>query len=346
MPSLKSIVAGLSGGSPRGYTTMRHVMLVLLALALVLPTPAVAVAQAAPHCPSGQTPRFVLGFAALKDRVGAPMGEPLECEHPDPASGDTHQRTSTGLAYYRPSTNTAIFTDGWRHWALRGSRLGYWEGQAADPPATAFAPRAIDTIGLPGRIVGSYNVRSHPLVAPSTLLRTLGNNTPVRVEASVRGEDGDIWYRIGEGEFVHSEGVRLPRRPPRMLGGRWLDVDLTIPAMITAYEGDRVVYSALTIPGTAAFQTPTGTFKIVRRVADETMDSATVGIPRSSPDGYYLEDVLYTQYFTWGGASLHYNWWKGTFGYPGSHGCLGLNLDDAKWFWEWASIGTLLNIHN
>jgi lipoprotein-anchoring transpeptidase ErfK/SrfK len=75
------------------------------------------------------------------------------------------------------------------------------------------------------------------------------------------------------------------------------------------------------------------------------MDSSTIGIPRTSPGGYFLEDVLYTQYFTNDGASLHYNWWKGTFGYPGSHGCLGLNRDDAAWFWEWASIGTTVVIH-
>ena len=162
----------------------------------------------------------------------------------------------------------------------------------------------------------------------------------------MRGADGDLWYRIGDGEYVHSEGVRLPASPGRTLGGRWIDADLTIPAMVTAYEGDNAVYSALAIPGTSAFETPTGTFQIVRRVANETMDSATIGIPRDGPGGYFLEDVLYTQYFTGDGASLHYNWWKGTFGYPGSHGCLGLNREDAAWLWEWAAIGTPLVIHD
>ena len=40
------------------------------------------------------------------------------------------------------------------------------------------------------------------------------------------------------------------------------------------------------------------------------MDSATVGIPRNSPRGYYLQNVLYTQYFTSSGASIHYNYWS------------------------------------
>jgi hypothetical protein len=188
-------------------------------------------------------------------------------------------------------------------------------------------------------------VRSRPKVAPETVLRKLGHNAPVWVTESVRGAEGDIWYRIGKGEYVHSAGVRLPAAPLRTLSGRWIDADLTVLALITAYEGDNAVYSALAIPGTSAFETPAGTFRILRRVANETMDSSTIGIPRDAPGGYYLEDVLYTQYFTGDGASLHYNWWRGTFGYPGSHGCLGLNREDAAWFWEWTDIGTPLVIH-
>src|SRR5688572_22472227 len=71
-----------------------------------------------PFCPPGQPARFVLGIAALHDRLGAIMGEPVECEHVDPTSGDMVQHTTTGLAYYRPEINTAIFTNGEAHWAL------------------------------------------------------------------------------------------------------------------------------------------------------------------------------------------------------------------------------------
>jgi lipoprotein-anchoring transpeptidase ErfK/SrfK len=75
------------------------------------------------------------------------------------------------------------------------------------------------------------------------------------------------------------------------------------------------------------------------------MDSATIGIPRDSPRGYYLRDVLYTQYFTTDGAAIHYNYWSSHFGYAGTHGCLGVNLEDARWFWEWADVGTIVHIH-
>lgn len=75
------------------------------------------------------------------------------------------------------------------------------------------------------------------------------------------------------------------------------------------------------------------------------MDSSTVGIPRSSPGGYYLTNVLYTQYFLPGGQSIHYNYWSSNFGYPGSHGCLGLSYADASFMWSFAGIGTPVSIH-
>ena len=87
------------------------------------------------------------------------------------------------------------------------------------------------------------------------------------------------------------------------------------------------------------FPTPTGVFSILRRVPNETMDSMTLGIPHNSPYGYLVKNVLWTQYFTPDGASLHDNYWSSNFGGVGSHGCLGLSLADSRWLWDWASIG-------
>ena len=72
----------------------------------------------------------------------------------------------------------------------------------------------------------------------------------------------------------------------------------------------------LAIRGTGTRPTPTGVFTILRRVANETMNSDTIGIPRFGPGGYYLTNVLFTQYFTGDGASLHYNYWSRQLGLP------------------------------
>jgi|SwirhisoilCB1_FD_contig_31_3930429_length_685_multi_4_in_0_out_0_1 lipoprotein-anchoring transpeptidase ErfK/SrfK len=130
-------------------------------------------------------------------------------------------------------------------------------------------------------------------------------------------------------------------------GGRSIDVNLSTQTA-TAYEGDTAVYSAGVTSGRPGFETPTGTFSIVNRVADETMDSSTIGIPRDSPGGYYLTGILYTQYFDNIGDALHYNYWSPASafgGYPTSHGCVGMQLDAAAFFWDFADIGTPVTIH-
>jgi lipoprotein-anchoring transpeptidase ErfK/SrfK len=75
------------------------------------------------------------------------------------------------------------------------------------------------------------------------------------------------------------------------------------------------------------------------------MNSDTIGIPRFGPGGYYLTGVLFTQYFTSDGASIHYNYWSANWGYAASHGCLGLTYADSSFLWGWAGIGTPISIH-
>ncbi len=97
------------------------------AASLGVPTP--------PYCRPGETPRYQFGFADLKARLGSTMGDPVECEHANSANGDTLQKTSTGLAFYRMATNTATFTNGVDHWALTARGLVQWQGDSPDPPA-------------------------------------------------------------------------------------------------------------------------------------------------------------------------------------------------------------------
>lgn len=96
-------------------------------------------------------------------------------------------------------------------------------------------------------------------------------------------------------------------------------------------------------------ETPKGNWRIYSRVANETMDSRTIGIPREAPDGYYLKDVLFTQYFAPNGVALHYNYWTpaSQFGQrAGSHGCVGLQYDDALFLWEFGEIGMRVYVYD
>jgi hypothetical protein len=66
------------------------------------------------------------------------MGEPVECERAVDAQGDTQQKTTTGLAYYRHQLNLTCFTTGYEHWGLAQGGLVHWSGDAVDPPTEAL----------------------------------------------------------------------------------------------------------------------------------------------------------------------------------------------------------------
>ncbi|MDL1894672.1 L,D-transpeptidase [Anaerolineae bacterium CFX7] len=43
--------------------------------------------------------------------------------------------------------------------------------------------------------------------------------------------------------------------------------------------------------------------------------------------------------------AIHGTYWHNNFGRPMSHGCVNMTLADAKWFYQWASVGTLVVAH-
>jgi hypothetical protein len=136
-----------------------------------------------------------------------------------------------------------------------------------------------------------------------------------------------------------------PNRAP--FPSRWIDVNLTT-LRATAYEGEKPVHVAPVTSGKPGWETVTGTFYVRYRVASETMDSMTIGVPHDSPEGYLLKNVLYTQYFTGEGDAIHSNYWQPewVFGQANtSHGCVGMRTSDAGFFWSFANVGTPIVIH-
>ena len=205
-------------------------------------------------------------------------------------------------------------------------------------------PKLTEEFQAPGVVTDPAPMAVYPTWADEAVDRELNANTWLTLTGTATADDGTLWYRTDGGDFVPADAVFVPEREDAFTG-HWLDVNLNTPARVTAYEGDSVVNSFLTIKGAGPRPTPTGVFTILRRVANETMNSDTIGIPRFGPGGYYLTNVLFTQYFTNDGASLHYNYWSSMWGYAGSHGCLGLTYQDSSWLWGWAHLGTPVVIH-
>lgn len=116
-------------------------------------------------------------------------------------------------------------------------------------------------------------------------------------------------------------------------GERWIDVDLTNQS-VYAYEGDTVVNSFIVSTGTWLTPTVTGQYKIYVKIRSGNMHGP----------GYFLPDVPYIMYF-YKGYGLHGTYWHNNFGTPMSHGCVNLRTDEAGWLFNWASVGTVVNVH-
>jgi L,D-transpeptidase-like protein len=218
-------------------------------------------------------------------------------------------------------------------------------------------PQRVDT---PGRwwglsAVDGANLRAQPTTkAPS--LATVPSGRPVVVSGWVAGEevvpDNPTWAVLSSTAYLYSSVLRpvsLPAAPPPPAGtrtGRWIDLNLLLQVVV-AYEGSTAVRLARTSTGRPGWETGAGAFAIQRRVEKETMDSTSlIGLDAKRAD-YKVENVRWTQYFTSDGKALHENYWKprDEFGIPSSHGCAGLVAEDARFFWDWADIGTPVIAH-
>ncbi len=130
-----------------------------------------------------------------------------------------------------------------------------------------------------------------------------------------------------------TEPPAYPSLPPVGEDERWIDVDLSLQRTY-AYEGESLVRSFVVSTGTWRYPTVTGQYNIYVKYTSA---------PMSGP-GYYLPGVPYIMYF-YKGYGLHGTYWHNNFGTPMSHGCINLTIDDAEWLFNWASVGTLVNIH-
>lgn len=132
-----------------------------------------------------------------------------------------------------------------------------------------------------------------------------------------------------------------PAAPPAVnspTDGKWIDVNVTNQT-ITAYEGSTPVKTVLVSTGTIYHPTVLGTFKILRKYNAVRMTGGTPGV-----DYYDLPNVPWTMFF-YQGYAIHGTYWHSNFGHPMSHGCVNLPTNEAKWFYDWAPVGTPVVSH-
>jgi len=126
-----------------------------------------------------------------------------------------------------------------------------------------------------------------------------------------------------------------PIKPPADItsGKRWIDINLSKQTLY-AYQGKNLIGSFIVSTGVWQYPTLVGQYHIYvkYRYADMT------------GPGYYLPDVPYVMYY-YKGYGIHGTYWHHNFGTPMSHGCINMITEEAGWLFNWAPLGTLVNIH-
>lgn len=132
-----------------------------------------------------------------------------------------------------------------------------------------------------------------------------------------------------------------PAAPPRSHspGGAKLIVVNLSDQWMYAFEGGEQVFDAPVSTGRDGMETPTGTFAIYSKLPVQTMDGVTNGEYWVVPN---VPNVMYIH----GGVALHGTYWHNRFGTGArlSHGCVNLPLKAAAWLYNWAPMGTPVQV--
>jgi LysM repeat protein len=193
---------------------------------------------------------------------------------------------------------------------------------AASPAGSSYVVKRGDTLSRIAQIHG---------VSAQALAQTNGIANPSKIYV------GQVLSIPGSGQSSATSSSYSQPSSSGAGGARWIDINLTTQRL-TAYEGNRAVFSAAVSTGIWRYPTVVGKFRIYHRVLSQTMDGRRLGF------NYVLHNVPYVMYF-YRDYAIHGTYWHSNFGTPMSHGCVNMSTPDAKWLYNWSSYGTLVNVH-
>lgn len=226
-----------------------------------------------------------------------------------------------------PPPANALYFPKWGHWAANGF-YSFWNNKKAllGEPISEEFPQDGTTVQYFERGRLELDITANNAVRIAKL------GVVAHGPAATRLDPPDGADQIGDAPITSIQGVAA--HP-----GHWVLINLA-EQHLYAYDGTKLVDDLLVSTGVAAHNTPTGSFTVQQRFFSQRM----VG------PGYDLPDVPYVQYFgndslSWGeGYSLHGTYWHHNWGHVMSHGCVNLPTDFASWLWDWANVGTPVEI--
>lgn len=132
------------------------------------------------------------------------------------------------------------------------------------------------------------------------------------------------------------ELISVPARPAFGIvpEGKSIVIDLS-QQRLYAYENGLLENTFLISSGKFPWRTPVGNHSVLAKIhyVDYTW-SYGVNDPRNYALGFVPYNLrIYPHIY------IHYAYWHNNFGYPMSHGCVNVNLENSKWIYDWAQEG-------
>jgi lipoprotein-anchoring transpeptidase ErfK/SrfK len=220
-------------------------------------------------------------------------------------------------------------------------------------------------------VVGKTTAWAKVHVGPSVrdrIVTIYRPGTAVTIYATVNGqtiwEGNSTWYRVSPlsstpfyiyAGLVKVAPVTAAGDGSSSLQGKKIIITLSRQWM-EVYENGREVYNAPITSAQPGMITPTGTYHIFLKLHPTTFYSPW---PRGSPYYYPPSHINYALEWDVGGYFLHDSWWRSDFGpgtnvwhsdhiygwETGTHGCITMPLYAVAWLYNWAPIGTTVQIN-
>lgn len=160
----------------------------------------------------------------------------------------------------------------------------------------------------------------------------------------VQRDEKSIWYEIydsylKENRYVASHDMRLvPNDELTTLSPEVPDQDKHIVVdlntqLVTAFEGEKLVFSQRCASGVKGNDTPKGEFSTYHKGPSIHMTNEGDAIEEETV--YSLPGVPWCSFFTGAGNAFHGTWWHNDYGRPRSHGCVNLPSEAAKFIYRW-----------
>lgn len=224
---------------------------------------------------------------------------------------------------------------------------GYSYSGGIQPVETNYQKPIFDVPekGRVGEITVPFSItRKAPYVYAKNGYRIYYGTTHWVTRVVVTRDEKSIWYEIydpviKEFLYVRSQDMRLvphdeltllsPEVPPEQ---KKIVVDLATQ-MVTAFEGEKLVFSERCASGVKGTDTPKGEFRTYHKGPSVHMTNEGDALENESV--YSLPGVPWCSFFTSQGNAFHGTYWHNDYGQPRSHGCVNIPSASSKFLYRW-----------